>query len=237
MCNCGKRRVVAAAPVAGGGGRGVGGRGVRGVAAPAPAFVVPMVPMVPMVPVAPRTTYIPLHPSPAVVAARPVARQAPVRRRVAVNRDGGRGGGAVMGPVVEEDGPIVDPALWGPPLWRLLHTLAEMYLSAPSIGIDDWSQLLAALRTSLPCPECTRHYESWFTLHPFTADPAAWLLALHNDVNRRRGVSVVWTLQDVRATYGVAMMTDLQAMLTRVRGLMVGEAACAVLERMIESLM
>lgn len=232
MCNCGKRRVAMAAAAGGGGGRGVGVGG-RGVAAPAAPVFVPAAPAV-----VPETraqrTYIPLHspvtPARVVPAARqPLIRRAAVRgvrAKVGGAREGGIGGGAME---------IVDPALWGPPLWRLLHTLAE--IAGTDDSQADWAALFAALRTSLPCPECTHHYKAWFTAHPFTVNPATWVLDLHNDVNRRRGVEMEWSHRDVSVAYGVTMITDLQELLTRVRHLHVGEAACAVLGRMIAGLM
>jgi hypothetical protein len=107
---------------------------------------------------------------------------------------------------------IHDPAVWGPHLWTALHTLAE-FIHGPHV-VKQWSQLLSALRTSLPCPECTHHYVHWYAGHPLvrrsgvmlmtrakTVDIREWLLALHNDVNGRKGVGA-WTLEAVTATYG-----------------------------------
>jgi hypothetical protein len=229
MCNCGKRRVVSSG---GGGGRSVGVVG-RGVMAPAPVAAPAPVPVPAPVPAPSRTTYIPMPPVRVNSGARPVARQVPMHRRSVW---GGAGAIASVG-MGTGGGPIVDPALWGPPLWRLLHTLAEVAGSGSGSDVSaDWSRLFAALRTALPCPDCTRHYTAWYAAHPFVSDPATWILALHNDVNRRRGANV-WTTRDVSTTYGIAMMTDLQALLTRVRGFSVGEEACAVLERIIVRLM
>jgi len=65
------------------------------------------------------------------------------------------------------------------------------------------------MKTALPCPECSAHYNAWVSANPVTlplAGPAlqaalaTWLLALHNDVNVRNG-KAVWTLEQVAATY------------------------------------
>jgi hypothetical protein len=103
----------------------------------------------------------------------------------------------------------VDPAIWGPPLWRLLHTLAEYTTTTAA-----WPPLLAALKTDLPCPDCRNHFTAWLRQHPYTLAPPrqrqryiivnrrrvlapppqapepqaytrTWVLDLHNSVNRR----------------------------------------------------
>ena len=133
---------------------------------------------------------------------------------------------------------IHDPAIWGPHVWTALHTLAE-FVSTQGAGLQKWTNLLSTMRTSLPCPECTEHYGRWYAAHPLVrrvvpimmsrrvaVDIKAWLLNLHNDVNRRRGVPV-WTQEAVRATYGgehVVRMAAVRAAIDAVRG-MVGDAA------------
>lgn len=82
-------------------------------------------------------------------------------------------------------------------MWRFLHVAAALPPS-PSRGKEAWRAVLEALRVSLPCPECTGHYQAWHRAHPFRVIlggggavqrvAAAWVLALHNDVNRRRGL-------------------------------------------------
>lgn len=96
---------------------------------------------------------------------------------------------------------IVDTALWGPPMWRLLHYYS---IRGPATAM---ATLLTALQDGIPCPECTAHYRAWFAAHPVVGDAAGvdlvdWVLALHNDVNARRGTGVVWTLGQVQAEYG-----------------------------------
>ena len=91
---------------------------------------------------------------------------------------------------------IVDTAVWGAPLWKALHTAAA---GAPA----SWPAIPAALRDSLPCPDCDAHYNAWYAARPPPVDPTAaaqWLLDLHNDVNSRRGIPV-WTLDQVLARY------------------------------------
>ena len=95
---------------------------------------------------------------------------------------------------------IVDTAIWGPPMWRLLHYYS---IRGQTAAI---TTLLTALQDGIPCPECTAHYRAWFAAHPVAGgtgiDLVAWVLALHNDVNARRGTGVVWSLGQVQTEYG-----------------------------------
>ncbi len=110
--------------------------------------------------------------------------------------------------------PIVDPVIWGPHLWRFLHVAAA--LPPRSRGRDKWRAVLEALRVSLPCPECTGHYLAWHRAHPFrvmlggTAVRRAamrWVLDLHNDVNRRRGVAE-WSAAQMEASVAGVTVAD-----------------------------
>ena len=65
------------------------------------------------------------------------------------------------------------------------------------------------MKTALPCPECSAHYNSWIAANPAilpVSGPelqvaiSSWLLALHNDINTRNG-KAVWTLEQVAAAY------------------------------------
>jgi hypothetical protein len=106
--------------------------------------------------------------------------------------------------VVETVPVVVDTAVWGPSLWRFLHSAAAA-TATEGRHRETWVALLTALRTSLPCPDCHAHYNAWWAARPFVADPSGetvdvWLLVLHNDVNRRRGVAV-WTAEQLVACY------------------------------------
>jgi hypothetical protein len=69
--------------------------------------------------------------------------------------------------------------------------------------------MLTAMKTALPCPECSAHYNAWLSAHSLslphsgpelTAAISSWVLALHNDVNARNGKGS-WTLDQVMAAY------------------------------------
>lgn len=112
-------------------------------------------------------------------------------------------------PPAPEDLPIVDPALWGPHLWRFLHIASESSVCATSRK-GAWDALFAAMLTGLPCPECTEHYNAWYVANPVILDARRpnlrvsvqeWVRALHNAVNVRRELPE-WSAEQVLAVYG-----------------------------------
>ncbi len=108
----------------------------------------------------------------------------------------------------------VDTALWGPTLWRILHTLAEF--SDRYDVLIYWSEVINdIMRSALPCPECRGHYNSWVTAHPLILPmdgiTAAnlrtavrqWLLNLHNNVNTTKSTPTpTWTEAQLTPAYG-----------------------------------
>jgi hypothetical protein len=69
--------------------------------------------------------------------------------------------------------------------------------------------MLTAMKGALPCAECSAHYNAWITANPVSLPSSgselqvaisSWILALHNDVNRRNEVAP-WTLEQVATTY------------------------------------
>jgi hypothetical protein len=60
----------------------------------------------------------------------------------------------------------------------------------------------------------------------------AWLLALHNDVNRRKGVPA-WTPDMVTATVGAVRRRELDVLISLIMG-KIGDAAYQILRKMID---
>ena len=94
--------------------------------------------------------------------------------------------------------PVYHPTLWGAALWKVLHVLAEK----PTENLTSWITLIDKLKSALPCPECRGHFVNFVGGHPLTAakEVREWLLALHNDVNRRNGVAV-WSSAQLTDSY------------------------------------
>lgn len=106
--------------------------------------------------------------------------------------------------------PTVDTAIWGPPLWTVLHTLAEFTHAHGLYGA--WVETLRSLVGNLPCPECAFHYEQWCRKNglPRPRRPTdlhmairTWIGRLHNNVAARNGSpSGAWGYPQLTATYG-----------------------------------
>jgi hypothetical protein len=97
----------------------------------------------------------------------------------------------------------IHPSLWGASLWYLLHTAAQFTTNVHQRL--KWIRLLEAMKSSLPCPECSAHYNAWITANPvslpisgpeLTTEISTWLLALHNDINRRNDKEA-WTVEQL----------------------------------------
>jgi hypothetical protein len=113
---------------------------------------------------------------------------------------------------------IVDTSVWGAHLWRILHVLS--LFATTDAAKNAWMRLPAALDGALPCPECAQHYHDWIRANPLTTtgDNAIceWVLALHNQVNERKGVAP-WNITQVGATYSGLTGADITASLTALR--------------------
>lgn len=120
---------------------------------------------------------------------------------------------------------------WGPPLWRVLHTVAErLGVNQNSLVATDeartFVQLLRVTEGVMPCPLCRKHFHQWILSHSPAAlelrrgpslrlDARRWLWSLHENVNHTRGVSGM-TLEDAEAHYSAiskdAFQKDIDAL-------------------------
>ena len=97
---------------------------------------------------------------------------------------------------------LPETAVWGPPLWAMLHGLAQRSdkIVTPHTMLyaaRQWIRLLEALPMTLPCPVCQSHAQEWLLSHPVQlllkqTDIKSWLVTwlydFHESVNARRGV-------------------------------------------------
>lgn len=126
----------------------------------------------------------------------------------------------------------IDPKVWGPSLWRVLHATAERV----PVATAAWLAVVDALKTSLPCAECTGHYVAWVSdaaarLVEGETDMRAWWLTLHNDVNRRTG-KAAWTAEAATAAYGAVTADEVGAALATLEGKL-GIAGLAALRALL----
>lgn len=133
-----------------------------------------------------------------------------------------------------------EPAVWGPHVWYILHTLAELAFRDPNGSRleGSWAALVEATAESLPCPTCARHFRTWMSWVPFEASVAAATVRvrfaeLHNMVNRTNRVPE-WS-GDLAAVYtGTAV--DVRARIDTVRGV-VGDAMLNAAVGMLDMLL
>jgi hypothetical protein len=100
--------------------------------------------------------------------------------------------------------------IWGPSLWKILHSSAELIGSSAAKKIPQeesriWMGLLASLRFSLPCPLCKKHYSTYYNLNPIKnitkESIRGWLFNLHNEVNKRAEKQTIVTLDQLPEIY------------------------------------
>lgn len=131
---------------------------------------------------------------------------------------------------------------WGPPLWRILHTLAER-LGRQTIKLLEtderraWVALLRAVQMVMPCAKCRAHFKAWrsshsverfITSYDLRADAREWLWSLHEEVNREKGVAGP-ALEELPGLYGSRTGQEIQEDLRAVLAVF----QQAVLERLI----
>jgi hypothetical protein len=110
------------------------------------------------------------------------------------------------------------PRVWGPVLWKILHTSAENLgkKAHPIIQTDEvtkWMIFLKQVEFILPCALCRTHYKEWMKKHPILQfaplrgeelrDRARlWLFKLHENINAEKGLENPIGLEDLPRIYG-----------------------------------
>jgi hypothetical protein len=101
--------------------------------------------------------------------------------------------------------------IWGPRLWLILHSAAEriggnQLKRLPQEESRIWSNLLSSLRYSLPCPQCKKHYTSYYgsvPLNTFNREFIRnWLYVLHCQVNDRTEKPNTVSIDKIPEIYG-----------------------------------
>ena len=143
--------------------------------------------------------------------------------------------------------PSVDTAIWGPPLWKILHILSQYTGTPPHIQL--WYSIIGAMRTAIPCEECRSHFQARSRAYPLRIRHYVggihnavirWTLDLHNFVNRATNSSNgEWSLDDCRRVYGGAdkasRLTEARTALDAIRGV-AGDELIVALDRALRIL-
>jgi hypothetical protein len=148
---------------------------------------------------------IPVHTFPPRVSRAPVVVSAPVSEPLTVSRFPprhvnprvrgipqrlNRGLFAEHQSVVQQPAYNAETTVWGPLLWKVLHTLAE-FNTDPSL----WNDLISRLTIDIPCIICRTHFTTYINSQPIlsfdTISLINWFFTLHNSVNQRTGKPVI----------------------------------------------
>jgi hypothetical protein len=84
----------------------------------------------------------------------------------------------------------MDPEVWGPKLWFVIHTIALNYPDNPSYDdVRNTENFFNSLKTNIPCDKCRMHYTERLDKTPIinhlsNSDSLfRYTIGLHNDVN------------------------------------------------------
>ena len=98
----------------------------------------------------------------------------------------------------------IDPKLWGPSYWKMLHYITLAYPNNPTENDKtDIKNLFKALHPVLPCQKCRNNFNDHLKKFPLDekalsskATLVMWLINIHNEVNIINGKKIM-TYDDV----------------------------------------
>jgi hypothetical protein len=106
---------------------------------------------------------------------------------------------------------------WGPPLWKMLHGIAETLgnHTVPMLATDEAHEIVFLLRDVekiIPCQLCRTHFREWRKDHPLEdinklrgymlkTGVRQWVYDLHEAVNRSRGIESGVELDQIEEMY------------------------------------
>lgn len=101
----------------------------------------------------------------------------------------------------------MDPKVWGPHFWFVLHLVSFNYPDNPSTpDKDNYKRFYESIGDILPCPSCKKHYKSHMSQFPIGVhldsriDLITWVVQVHNFVNKYLG-KPIYTVQQSLDTY------------------------------------
>jgi hypothetical protein len=92
----------------------------------------------------------------------------------------------------------MDPQLWGPQLWYVLHIISMSYPKEPTEYTKRaYHDFFNNLKDVLPCEICKKHYSKFIMEYPVTPhldtreNLVKWVIQIHNFVNLELGKPVM----------------------------------------------
>jgi hypothetical protein len=99
----------------------------------------------------------------------------------------------------------MDPATWGPYVWKGLHAIAAQ-CDIANDGEGFWNYL-TNLANVLPCETCKKHMQSYIASNPKPASQFfEYTVAFHNNVNARLGKKLI-NAEEARQEWASACTT------------------------------
>ena len=101
----------------------------------------------------------------------------------------------------------MDPQVWGPHFWFVLHLISFHYPEKPSTYEKDAIKAFyISVKDILPCQKCRQHYNNYLSRYPIEPhldsrmDLIRWVIQVHNFVNVSLG-KPAYTDEAVLAIY------------------------------------
>ena len=100
-------------------------------------------------------------------------------------------------------------AVWGPPMWHVLHTISFNYPVKPSAeDKEHYREMIQNLRYTLPCGKCRENLVSNLKSVPLRTEDlnsrdafSRWMYRLHEHINKMLGKESGLTYRTVRDRY------------------------------------
>ncbi len=84
----------------------------------------------------------------------------------------------------------MDPRVWGPHFWFVLHLISFNYPDNPStFDKEQHKAFYHSVKDILPCANCRQHYKNYLSQYPIEPnldrrmDLITWVIQIHNFVN------------------------------------------------------
>jgi FAD-linked sulfhydryl oxidase len=101
----------------------------------------------------------------------------------------------------------MEPAIWGPKLWFMMHTMSFNYPVSPTYNDKvNMKTFFEILKFVIPCDACRDHYTTHLSNMPVDnylntkENLIMWVLKLHNSVNEMLN-KPTWTLEQTIEHY------------------------------------
>ena len=101
----------------------------------------------------------------------------------------------------------MDPKIWGPFLWYILHIISFNYPIHPSYADKRiYHDFYVNFKDLIPCATCRKHYNQHLHINPITpaldnrSDLVKWVIQTHNLVNISLGKPTM-TVEEVLTAY------------------------------------